>query len=71
MQSEAEQIDEHEKANHLEAGDLSTPLASDEVPTQEMRAENTENLLSGVKLVTVVTALMLTILCVALDNTSQ
>jgi len=73
MQSEAQHVDEREKADDLEAGKISlrAPNASDESVSQETKAESTEQVLSGLKLAAVVTALMLTILCVALDNTSQ
>jgi len=65
--------DEHEKASDVEAGnsDGSTRSTHDESLTDETKVGGTENILSGVKLATVVAALMLTILCVALDNTSQ
>ena len=72
MQSEVEHVDEREKADDLEANksSLRAPNASDESVSQATKAESTEHTLSGLKLAAVVTALMLTILCVALDNTS-
>ncbi|KAK5948980.1 hypothetical protein OHC33_010066 [Knufia fluminis] len=71
MPSKDEQDNEHEKATDLEAGgsDIQTPTASDGDSTQDTNTEGTEHVLSGLKLATVVAALMLTILCVALDNT--
>ena len=73
IQQSDEANDAVEKHADLEGGNSTSvsPNASAESLTRHKEDEDEEGILKGLKLVTVVAALMLTILCVALDNTSQ
>lgn len=63
--------DVDEKRVDLEAGStIPSPSASDESLTHEKKNDDEHGVLRGLKLATVIGALLLTILCVALDNTS-
>lgn len=62
-----------EKHIDLEASrsNIPSPTASDDSLARDKDRDDDEGVLKGAKLKIVVAALMLTILCVALDNTSK
>lgn len=64
------EIDDPEKKAELEKAAVNDHSAGGSAASPEAPGPNGQNILTGIRLVTAMFSLLLTILCVALDNTS-